>query len=93
MKKILIIFLVFLLSTLISWGQIEKWTFQGQIVTFQANAVIYDTSAIDTVILYLIGDGIEIGDGIKIGDGVFLLDIIHPEQYMKEEETLNELIS
>jgi hypothetical protein len=90
MKKLLII-LAFL--PLIGLGQIDVTTLNGGLWTFQGKVVVFDTSTADTITLFSIGDGIEIGDGIKIGDGAYLFDIVYPEQYMKEEETLNELIS
>lgn len=92
MKK-LIIFLVFLLSTLVSWGQTYNTVRKGGVIwSFQGEGVIFDTTTTDTT-LTLIGDGIEIGDGISIGDGAYILEVVYPKQHMKEEETLNELIS
>lgn len=90
MKKLLII-LTFL--PLISWGQNVLWRYQNGVVVFQGGAATFDTTISDTLVINNIGDGVEIGDGIKIGDGAYLLDIELPKQYMKEEETLNELIS
>lgn len=88
MKKILGI-LIFM--PLLGFGQnVILKNEQGKVVFSNGNIIIVK----DTLTVTVVGDGVIIGDGIKVGDDIITENLIKmPEQYMKKEETLNELMS
>ena len=88
MRKLLII-LAFVSCSV--YGQDILLKTNGAAIKFNSNALtIIDTSTAVTIV----GDGITIGDGIIVGDPLITDAIIEmPEQYMRKEETENELMS